>query len=358
MSFLISPLAVFAQETPAESPVAVAEPSEVPSESIPVYLFASENGDVVGIVPIAENLAVGCVSRVATSTEVENLQETPPDPTCFLWDLDSGSTTPVTESGAGEGQRKFIGQYYDEYTELSYLNARYYDGARGQFTSQDPSFLDIGASGFEQKYERTLQQHLMNPQALNSYSYALNNPITLSDPEGEIVPLLIAAYAAFEIGLSAYDAYTTAETLSNPNASFGEKATSVLLFGLGVAGPGAGYAQAPKVVDKTLDSTKVLRGTQNPVTKEAASAGREAHRLYDPGRLDGNTYILNRQIPGTKLRPDALDLNNRTIRELKPENSQAIQRGQQQLQKYIDAANKAYPGKSSFKGTVDTYKKK
>src|SRR3989338_7381891 len=136
VSLTFYPFVTFAQEATALS--------EIPSGFTPVYLFASENGDVVGIVPIAENLAVGCVSRVATSTEVENLQETPPDPTCFLWDLDSGSTTPVTESGAGEGQRKFIGQYYDEDTELSYLNARYYDGARGQFTSQDPTHLAIG----------------------------------------------------------------------------------------------------------------------------------------------------------------------------------------------------------------------
>src|SRR3989344_7036867 len=47
-------------------------------------------------------------------------------------------------SGTDTPSREFIGQYYDEDTELSYLNARYYDGARGQFTSQDPTHLAIG----------------------------------------------------------------------------------------------------------------------------------------------------------------------------------------------------------------------
>jgi RHS repeat-associated protein len=37
-------------------------------------------------------------------------------------------------------RRKFIGQFTDDST-LSYLTARYYDGSRGQFLSQDPVFL-------------------------------------------------------------------------------------------------------------------------------------------------------------------------------------------------------------------------
>ena len=43
-------------------------------------------------------------------------------------------------------QRKFIGEQYDAASQLSYLNARYYDGAKGRFVSQDPTFLAIGDS--------------------------------------------------------------------------------------------------------------------------------------------------------------------------------------------------------------------
>jgi len=71
-------------------------------------------------------------------------------------------------------KRGFIGQYEDAATQLSYLNARYYNGGNGQFLSQDPVFN-----------RDPNRQTLGNPQSLNSYSYANNNPINFSDPNGE-----------------------------------------------------------------------------------------------------------------------------------------------------------------------------
>lgn len=57
--------------------------------------------------------------------------------------------------------------------EHDVLNARYYEGSRGQFISQDPEFRD---SGFD----------LNDPQSMNSYSYARNNPIAMIDRNGEM----------------------------------------------------------------------------------------------------------------------------------------------------------------------------
>jgi len=54
------------------------------------------------------------------------------------------------------------------------LQARYYDGSKGQFLSEDPVFLGDPK-----------QQVLTDPQSLNSYSYANDNPITKSDPTGK-----------------------------------------------------------------------------------------------------------------------------------------------------------------------------
>lgn len=105
-------------------------------------------------------------------------------------------------SGAFDEQRKYIGEEYDEESSLSYLNARYYEGARGQFLSQDPVFL-----------EDPNRQNLENPQSLNSYSYANGNPVNLKDPTGRIAGVddlaVLAAVAAVLTALSA--------VISNPS---------------------------------------------------------------------------------------------------------------------------------------------
>ena len=51
------------------------------------------------------------------------------------------------------------------------MNARYYDPSRGQFLTEDPVFWSS-------------KQNLANPQSLNSYSYANDNPISGKDPDG------------------------------------------------------------------------------------------------------------------------------------------------------------------------------
>ena len=54
------------------------------------------------------------------------------------------------------------------------LQARYYDGGKGEFLSEDPVFLGDPK-----------QQVLTDPQSLNSYSYANDNPIINKDPTGK-----------------------------------------------------------------------------------------------------------------------------------------------------------------------------
>ena len=59
------------------------------------------------------------------------------------------------------------------------LQARYYDGGKGEFLSEDPVFLG-----------NPKQQVLSDPQSLNSYAYGNDNPITKSDPTGLEVDLV------------------------------------------------------------------------------------------------------------------------------------------------------------------------
>jgi RHS repeat-associated protein len=84
-----------------------------------------------------------------------------------------GSTRISQTTGGFTEQKQHIGQYTDPETNLSYLQARYYDGSKGELLSEDPVFLGDPK-----------QQVLTDPQSLNSYSYANDNPITKSDPTG------------------------------------------------------------------------------------------------------------------------------------------------------------------------------
>src|SRR6266700_3889404 len=83
-----------------------------------------------------------------------------------------GATRVSSNIGAADSSRKFIGQFADQ-SNLDYLNARYYDPARGQFLSEDSTFWALPSN------------ILADPQQMNSYNYARGNPIRFSDPEGK-----------------------------------------------------------------------------------------------------------------------------------------------------------------------------
>jgi RHS repeat-associated protein len=108
-----------------------------------------------------------------------------------------GGTRINSNTGGTDSARKYIGQFADQ-SNLDYLNARYYDSARGQFTTEDPIFLG-----------NPKDQNLENPQTLNSYAYANDNPITGKDPSGRgspagaiVVALLVAVYALLSLAVS------------------------------------------------------------------------------------------------------------------------------------------------------------
>lgn len=65
--------------------------------------------------------------------------------------------------------RKFTGKERDAETGLDYFGARYMSSAQGRFTSPDP-LLNSG--------------HPADPQSWNRYTYALNNPLKITDPTG------------------------------------------------------------------------------------------------------------------------------------------------------------------------------
>ncbi len=78
-----------------------------------------------------------------------------------------GETSRNTRTGAVDVKHKYTGQEIDNETGLYYYNARYYDPALCRFVQAD-----------------TVVSSPYDPQDLNRYAYARNNPLRYTDPTG------------------------------------------------------------------------------------------------------------------------------------------------------------------------------
>ena len=83
-----------------------------------------------------------------------------------------------THSGENIARHKYTDQEEDTETGLYNYNARLYDPAIGMFISPD-----------------TIVQNPFDPQTLNRYAYARNNPLTFTDPSGHFVQVVLAGIA-------------------------------------------------------------------------------------------------------------------------------------------------------------------
>ena len=82
-------------------------------------------------------------------------------------------------------------------------------------------------------------------------------------------------------------------------------------------------------------------------------AGRSAHKSY-VHTLGGGDYVFNRALPGSRMRPDAVSYSQNIVRELKPDNPEAIARGWRQVNTYR-AYLEAQTGQA-WTAYVDVYK--
>jgi len=83
-----------------------------------------------------------------------------------------GTSGRLTTQGytADSVRQKFTLKERDIETGLDYFGARYYGSTQGRFTSVDPMLVD--------------QKRMLDPQRMNAYSYAVNNPVRYVDPDG------------------------------------------------------------------------------------------------------------------------------------------------------------------------------
>jgi RHS repeat-associated protein len=178
----------------------------------------------------------------------------------------AGATTSVKDyypfgelrvtTGASSTDRQYIGERFDASSNLNYLNARMYDSARGQFTSQDPMFTGDPR-----------QQNLIDPQSLNSYSYAGNNPVKNSDPSGKCgpaTPICIAAAGGYTAGfLYAYgtDIYShlnSGDSFYNSFFPSGNRVDSYLNAGLKSAFVAVGATGAALTAPLSITASPIL----------------------------------------------------------------------------------------------------
>jgi RHS repeat-associated protein len=145
-------------------------------------------------------------------------------------------------TGSFDEQRRYIGEEFDQDSKFSYLNARYYEGSRGQFLSQDPVLLAIGSGGEDGRSRQQLDAFLTDPQSLNGYSYARNNPIRFSDPQG-------LWYREFITGQQSWPSFQlelgeAANYLGQNNSTWNFAFEHPVATGMVIVGPLSGVAAA------------------------------------------------------------------------------------------------------------------
>ena len=100
---------------------------------------------------------------------------------------------------------------------------------------------------------------------------------------------------------------------------------------------------------KGSNKTTAKRAAKGGET-DATRAGRAAHKNYNPGP----SYQKEVTLPSGR-RADAVDIGNRIVRELKPNNPNAVRQGRRQVEQYRRELQSEYG--DDWTGVVDTYER-
>ncbi len=207
-----------------------------------------------------------------------------------------GSLRQNEQTTAFNEKRKSIGEYYDDAVVLNYYNARYMSASVGRFLAQDPMFTG-DPNG----------QKINNPQSLNAYSYAENNPIVKSDPTGLEAYGVSLLSGGGEAGLGVFGGLTFNMSLNYVNGSTPNDSGIALTasFG-GTVGFGPYSINYPNTVHSPAaasDATSFVVGRYAgggclcppPLTQVGGSYSPNADKLGDlngvSSNLTGNTRV-------------------------------------------------------------------
>jgi RHS repeat-associated protein len=172
----------------------------------------------------------------------------------------------------------FTGQRSEAFGLLDY-NARYYDPLLGRFVSADTVVPDFS-----------------DPQALNRYSYTLNNPVRYRDPNGHWVE------SAIDIAFIAYDIYDISQNGWNWENGLSLTADVAGLILPGITGGGL----AVRAVAHADDAVKILSHAD-----EVVDAARVVDNIADAASAANHTADVAAQLArfenaGAEVVPDVL----------------------------------------------------
>nr|MBA3243096.1 RHS repeat-associated core domain-containing protein [Acidobacteriota bacterium] len=232
-----------------------------------------------------------------------------------------GRTTAQGYSGNDSVRQKFTGYERDNETGLDFAQARYFSSAQGRFTSADPLFITA--------------ERLADPQHLNIYAYAQNNPLKFTDPSGLDVTLE---------GVNQGDYMTHLSTkVSFKIANINNKVTIV-----DNKGKALGKA-ALKELGKSLSGGeaelfKAITDTKNHAVIDTGKAGANDEVLF------GGNDATNKNGPAGR---NTLDMSEINLLD-SPENKGGLSAGDavahETLEAYASAQGQSFPEAHEYAG--------
>ena len=200
---------------------------------------------------------------------------------------------------------RFTGQELDEETDLHYYGARYYEAGVAKFNQPDELSAYVPYS------------YQTDPQKLNEYAYARNNPITYIDPDGRSVilaaylvgtwivfnmPAIITtlsalvggSYAASELGAA------TGYIIEGDYTSAQQCTDNAILAEAGVGAVAGAALAADGVKDTKSKQTKTATGKTDPETGGEANVASKPTQTtaQTPTITPGQAITSAEQVPG------------------------------------------------------------
>jgi hypothetical protein len=175
--------------------------------------------------------------------------------------------------------------------------------------------------------------------------YARTHPITISSSSTNLMGGATQVIARVNANVTAKATTRAGEcTESAPSAS-----------NQGSKNNGSGQGNSPATAPGTSPPAKAQGAPPKSGETPATSLGRQKHKEWKPG----SGYKKEVRLDNGK-QADAVNFEKRHVKELKPDNPRAVQRGERQVKGYVEQLEKQYPtqpGQKPWTGCVETYKK-